>query len=319
MSEQQQTQQEATPNDDGQLTDDQLLSGASLVEQATNDFMNTTFQMGDDDKRAIPEEAQEEDKQTFDPEPSDKLELSSDVVELERREADLRQRERDMQDMMERMEEMQEKPPEFREDPWQAFARWSQENGVDPSQAYERLTANLLDEDKELIEQEQREGRWEKAETRIQELEEQLQGQAHEQEEQQLWVGLESRLEEMKEQWPVAAARGVQAVGDVFYTILDHYEDTGEVLDAGELFEQYNNGLQQQLQELAGNNAVRQLLGLSAQQQNTPNVAAREVVRGTPTLTNQSAGGRSFRTDQDEVPDNEELIRMAAEAFLSGD
>lgn len=318
MSEQQQAQQQAAPDEVSQLSDDQLISGAALVEEATNDFMNTTFQMGGDEKVPIPEQAQEEDKQTFDPEPSDKVELSPDVIELERREAELRQRERDMQDMMERMEEMQEKPPGFRENPWEAFARWSQENGFDPSQAYERLTANLLDEDKELVEQEKRESRWEQAENRIKELEEQLQSQSYEQEEQQLWLGLEQRLEEMKEQWPIAAARGVQAVGDVFYTILDHYEDTGEVLDAGELFEQYNNGLQQQLQELAGNNAVRQLLGLAAQQQNTPNVAAREVVQGTPTLTNQSAGGRSFRTEQDELPDNEELIRMASEAFLSG-
>ena len=83
----------------------------------------------------------------------------------------------------------------------------------DPSQAYERLTANLLDEDKELVEQEKRESRWEQAENRIKELEEQLQSQSYEQEEQQLWLGLEQRLEEMKDQWPIAAARGVQAVG----------------------------------------------------------------------------------------------------------
>ena len=57
MSEQQQAQQQVAPDEVSQLSDDQLISGAALVEEATNDFMNTTFQMGGDEKVPIPEQA----------------------------------------------------------------------------------------------------------------------------------------------------------------------------------------------------------------------------------------------------------------------
>ena len=64
---------------------------------------------------------------------------------------------------------------------------------------------------------------------------------------------------------------------------------------------------------------IRQMLGLSAQQMNQPqHVSAREVVQGTPTLTNQSAGERSVLSSVDDLPDEDEMIRLASEAFLGG-
>jgi hypothetical protein len=231
----------------------------------------------------------------------------------------LRQRERELEDHYARIDEDRERPPGIRESPWDAFSHWAESQGVDPAQAYDRLTANLLNQDKEMLEQERRQSEWEQMGGRVKELEGRLQKQSYDREEQQLWSGLEGRLQEMAEKWPISSARGNTTVGEVFTHIVSHQAETGEVLDANAVFQQYEDGLRQQIQELIEHDAVRQLVGLAAKQQNQPqSVSAHEVVQGTPTLTNQSAGERSVLSSQDEMLDDDDILRMASEAFLGG-
>ena len=320
MSEQQAAPEASTDPTEG-MSDDQLISGNELVESATSDFMNSTFNIPSEGGAPQAAEAKPTED-AFKPaseEDEGSVQVSPESVEMERREADLRRRERELDDHYDRIDEARERPPGFREDPWNSFQHWAKEQGVDPAQAYERLTANLLNEDKELLEQDRREDRWSATESRIQELEGRLQKQSYDREEQELWTGLDGRLQEMAEKWPIASARGNTSVGEVFTHILQHHEETGEVLDANAVFQQYEDGLRQQIQELVGHDAVRQLVGLAAKQQNQPqSVSAHEVVQGTPTLTNQSAGERSVLSSQDEMLDDDELIRLASEAFLGG-
>jgi len=318
MSEQQAAPEASSDPVEG-MSDEQLISGNELIESATDDFMNSTFSIPSDGGAPQAAEAKPTED-AFKPaseEGESAVQVSPESVEMERREADLRRREREVDDHYDRMEEARERPPGFREDPWESFQHWAKEQGVDPAQAYERLTANLLNEDKEVLEQDRRETRWKTAEDRIQDLESRLQGQSYDREEQELWTGLDGRLQEMAEKWPIASARGNTTVGEVFTHILRHHEETGEVLDANAVFQQYEDGLRQQIQELIEHDAVRQLVGLAAKQQNQPqSVSAHEVVQGTPTLTNQSAGERSVLSSQDGMLDDDDIIRMASEAFL---
>ena len=121
----------------------------------------------------------------------------------------------------------------------------------------------------------------------------------------------------MAEQFPIAASRGDTTVQEIFQHIVNVANETGEVLDAHSILEQYERTLHQQITELSNNNAVRQLLGLAAQQNDQQNYrSAHEVAQGTPTLTNRSAGERSVLSGPDQLPDEDEMIRLASEAFL---
>ena len=312
-----------------EISDQQLIDGDSLVEDAANSFMNTTFQINADDAKSsesfmeapvqkvqsAPEEPQPE------AEAADSAPRSPDIVELERQNAELRRQQRELEDEMLALDEEREhrKQPSFRESAWDVFQEFAERHGMRGDEAYERLTQHLLGEDKELIAKEAEENRWSQQQDRLQALENQLVEAEYQREEQELWVGLEDLVQELAETHPIAASRGEQTVGDVFYAILNHYEDTGEVLDAREILQQYEAGLSQQIESLKNNDVIRQMLGLSAQQMNQPqHVSAREVVQGTPTLTNQSAGERSVLSSVDDLPDEDEMIRLASEAFLGG-
>ena len=320
MSEQQSPQ----PTENAGLSDQQLIDGDALVENATNSFMDSTFQI--DPSTTPPVEQKTEDAFT----PSSEVEEgnrseakpSADLVEMERRAADLRRRERELEEHYEYLDSMAEKPPSFREAPWEAFQhmlRQYEGEGVDPTEALERMTANILNQDTEQLERERHESRYEQMQGRIEELQNQMQSQAYEAEEAELYAGLGDMLEDSVKQWPLAASRGADSVGEVFDYILQVHEETGEVLDAAEVFQQLEDGLHQQIESLKSNDVIRQMLGLSAQQMNQPqHVSAREVVQGTPTLTNQSAGERSVLSSVDDLPDEDEMIRLASEAFLGG-
>ena len=312
-----------------EISDQQLIDGGSLVEDAANSFLNTTFQINADDAKSsesfMEAPVQKVENTPQEPQPqveaADSAPRSPDIVELERQNAELRRQQRELEDEMLALDEEREyrEQPSFRESAWDVFQEFAERHGMRGDEAYERLTQHLLGEDKELIAKEAEEERWSKQQDRLQALENQLVKAEYQREEQELWVGLEDLVQELAETHPISASRGEQTVGDVFYAILNHYEDTGEVLDAREILQQYEAGLSQQIESLKNNDVIRQMLGLSAQQMNQPqHVSAREVVQGTPTLTNQSAGERSVLASMDELPDEDEMIRLASEAFLDG-
>lgn len=312
-----------------ELSDQQLIDGTSLVEDATNTFLNSTFEIKADDSRSAdsfiesPSQSPTPQPEASQPEAeaADSAPRSPDIVELERQNAELRRQQRELEDEMLALDEEREyrERPSFRESAWDVFQEFAEQHGMRGDEAYERLTQHLLGEDKELIAKEAEEERWSQQQSRLEALENQLLEAEYQREEQELWLGLEDLVQELAETHPISASRGEQTVGDVFYAILNHYEDTGEVLDAREILQQYEAGLSQQIESLKNNDVIRQMLGLSAQQMNQPqHVSAREVVQGTPTLTNQSAGERSVLASVDELPDEDEMIRLASEAFLSG-
>ncbi len=303
------------------MSDDQLIDGNELIEAASNGFMSSTFNIpADGGAPKAQEKKPTEDAFSPSSEANEEtVQLSLETVELERREAEVRRQQRELDDHYSRLDAQRDPAPEFGEKPWETFKYIMKERGLDPGDAFERLTADLLEEDTEAQQQHRLNSRHDEMTQRVAQLESRLQEQAYVEEEQQLWTGLEGRLQEMAVKWPIASARGNTSVGEVFTHIIRHQEETGEVLDANAVFQQYEDGLRQQIQELTEHDAVRQLIGLAAKQQNQPqSVSAHEVVQGTPTLTNQSAGERSVLSSQDEMLDDDDIIRLASEAFLGG-
>ena len=318
MSEQQAAPEAPQDPTDG-MSDEQLISGNELIESATSDFMNSTFSIPS--QEAAPQEAAPKPTEdAFKPaseEQESAVQVSPENVEMERREADLRRRERDLDDHYDRIEAARERPPAFREKPWESFKHMIRDEGLEPDDAFERLSLHLLNEDTEVLERERMESRHESMQGRVEQLEGRLQQQVYAEEEQQLWAGIGDIIQEGANDLPISSARGESAVGEVFSHILNHYNETGDVLDARTVLKQYEDGLRQQVMELVEHDAVRQIIGLAAKQQNQPqSVSAHEVVQGTPTLTNQSAGERSVLSSIDELPDEDEMIRLASEAFL---
>ena len=303
------------------MSDDQLIDGNELIEAASNGFMSSTFNIPVDGGASPQAPKPTEDAFAPSSEEAEKgVEVSSQVVELERLAADLRHRERELEDRERYLSEPQEERIRFREDPGAAFAKWAREEyGLDNQEAFQRLAASVLEEDHEQVALERQDRRREEQEDRIGHLEERLQSQAYEAEERELYFGLSDMVEQLGEQYPIARSMGAKATGEVWTHIIEHQARTGEVLDARDVFQQYEDNAREQIEALRDNEVVRRHLGLAAKQNGEPqSVSAREVVQGTPTLTNQSAGERSVLSSQDEMLDDDDIIRMASEAFLGG-
>ncbi len=320
MSEQQ-VAPEASESPAEGMSDDQLIDGNELIEAASNGFMSSTFNIPVDGGASPQAPKPTEDAFAPSSEEDEKgVEVSSQVVELERLAADLRHRERELEDRERYLSEPQAERLRFREQPKEAFERWvSDEYGLDSQDAFRRLASSILDEDHEqvAVEREGRERR--EQEDRIGRLESQLQSQAYEEEERELYFGLSDMVEQFGEEYPIARSMGGAATGEVWQHIIDHQARTGEVLDARDVFQQYEDNARKQIEALRDNEVVRRYLGLAAKQNGEPrSVSAREVVQGTPTLTNQSAGERSVLSSQDEMLDDDDIIRLASEAFLGG-